>query len=241
MPLCDKVFSNMGRHINAYELENYLSMTDSEKDMISENDMAVIEIELDGQNPSYLPLRSISDGNKVPNDIGYYRSTKSPFSFCNFPKTDEEKYIYQPELNSGAIINRKNQKDMQQFLDETAREKSREKESLERYTANGAYIPPLLENDSAEMRGLKTCIILKEMDIDNYAERFGPNYPNDKRKIKDPDITSFLLKRYCTNFDLEVDIVFRDKNPDVANAMNKEVRVNMIPGNGNNVDIIDLK
>ena len=34
-----------------------------------------------------------------------------------------------------------------------------------------------------------------------------------------------------THFDLDVDIVFRDKNPDVPNPMGKTITINLVPGN----------
>ena len=102
---------------------------------------------------------------------------------------------------------------------------------------SNVFRPPLSEMDSAEMRGLKQSIIAKNIDMDKYAERFGPNYPNDKRKMKDSSITSFLLKRACKNLDINVDLVFSDAGPNVPNPMGKTITINMVPGISNDIDI----
>ena len=154
------------------------------------------------------------------------------------PRTEIEKEIYQPAPNSGATISLEPD-NMNQYIKESEKYKDRDAEALERCESDGKYVPPILEADSPEMRALKTCIIEKDIDLDKYSERFGANYPNDKRKLKDAEITSFLLKRYCNNLDIDVDMVFRDRDENVPNAMNKEIRINLVPGNGNNVDIIE--
>ena len=46
----------------------------------------------------------------------------------------------------------------------------------------------------------------------------------------DDNITMFLLKRMCTNFDINVDLVFTDQSSDVPNAMGKTITVNLVPG-----------
>jgi DNA-binding Xre family transcriptional regulator len=94
------------------------------------------------------------------------------------------------------------------------------------------YRPPLLETDSAEMRAMKECIIAKNIDLDKYKDRFGANYPNDKRKLKDDSITLNMIERMCKNLDIKVDLVFTDSDDNVPNAMNKVIRANIIPGDG---------
>ena len=222
--------------MNVYSLDSYLDNDDSDRQNIIESNQSVVEMVLRNEDPIYLQLKPFN-GPQSMNNIGYYEKPGSPFGFCVLPKTDEDKNIYQPEPNSGAIISL-NPENMNQYLTEAEKNKDRDAEALERCESDGRYIPPILQNDSPEMRALKECIIQKDIDLDKYSERFGVNYPNDKRKLKDSEITSFLLKRYCTNLDIEVDMVFRDKDDKVPNAMNKEIRINLVPGNGNNVTII---
>ena len=90
------------------------------------------------------------------------------------------------------------------------------------------------------MRALKEAIIAKDMDIDMYKERFGENFPNDKRKLNDDNVTLFILERYCQCLDMEADIILRDAPGNIANPMNKVVTANIFPGNVNNVTITDV-
>ena len=67
----------------------------------------------------------------------------------------------------------------------------------------------------------------KHIDIDKYAGRFGENFPNDKRQLKNNNATLKIIKRFCENCDMEAILIFKDKNPDVPNPMNKEVVVSL--------------
>ena len=86
---------------------------------------------------------------------------------------------------------------------------------------------PIRESDQPEMRGLKMALNAKHIDIDKYAGRFGENFPNDKRQLKNDSLTLKILKRFCTNLDIEAELVFRDKNPNVPNPINREIVVSL--------------
>ena len=86
---------------------------------------------------------------------------------------------------------------------------------------------PVKESDQPEMIALKTAINLKNTDVDNYAGRFGSNYPNDKRQLKGDSATLNIIKRYCKNMDMEAILTFRDANPDVPNPMGREVTISL--------------
>lgn len=86
---------------------------------------------------------------------------------------------------------------------------------------------PIKETDQPEMKGLKMALNAKDIDIDKYAARFGDNYPNDKRQLKNSNATLKIIKRFCENCDMEAILTFRDKNPDVPNPMNTEITVSL--------------
>lgn len=86
---------------------------------------------------------------------------------------------------------------------------------------------PIKDTDQPEMRGLKMALNAKNIDIDKYASRFGDNYPNDKRQLKNSNATLKIIKRFCENCDMEATLTFRDKNPDVANPMGTEIVVSL--------------
>ena len=103
---------------------------------------------------------------------------------------------------------------------------------IETTDGSSIYRPPLLESDSAEMRAMKECIIAKNIDLDKYKDRFGANYPNDKRKLKDDNITLNMISRMCENLDIRLDLVFSDASGEIPNPMDKVVKANIIPGDG---------
>lgn len=86
---------------------------------------------------------------------------------------------------------------------------------------------PIYEDDHPEMVALKKALNAKNIDFDKYASRFGANFPNDKRQLKNTSATLNILKRFCENCDIECEIVLRDKNPLVPNPMGSEVRVKL--------------
>ena len=86
---------------------------------------------------------------------------------------------------------------------------------------------PIRDNDQPEMRALKMALNAKNIDIDKYAGRFGENFPNDKRQLKNNNATLKIIKRFCENCDMEAILTFKDKNPEVPNPMNKEISVSL--------------
>ena len=83
------------------------------------------------------------------------------------------------------------------------------------------------EEDKSEMVCLKTALNMKKVDIDKYAARFGQNFPNDKRQLKNNSATLNIIKRFCKNMDMECLITLRDKNPDVPNPMGEEITMSL--------------
>ena len=86
---------------------------------------------------------------------------------------------------------------------------------------------PVKDTDQPEMKGLKMALNAKNIDIDKYAQRFGDNFPNDKRQLKNSNATLKIIKRFCENCDMEVTLTFKDKSPDVPNPMNTEITVSL--------------
>lgn len=86
---------------------------------------------------------------------------------------------------------------------------------------------PVNIDDQPEMRALKTALNEKNMDLDKYSGRFGSNYPNDKRQLKNNSVTLNILKRFCTNMDMEAVLTIKDKSPDVPNPIGREISVSL--------------
>lgn len=85
----------------------------------------------------------------------------------------------------------------------------------------------IAEDDKPEMRCLKTALNKKHVDIDKYAARFGDNFPNDKRQLKNSSATLNIIKRYCDHMDMEALLTLRDKNPNVPNPIGTEITVSL--------------
>lgn len=92
------------------------------------------------------------------------------------------------------------------------------------------------DSDRPEVIGLKTAINEKHIDIDKYAGRFGENFPNDKRQLRNEGLTLKMVERFCKNLDIEAILIFRDKNPNVPNPIGKEISVSLTDGYMNDDD-----
>lgn len=92
------------------------------------------------------------------------------------------------------------------------------------------FVPTISENDSPEMKGLKEAVIAKHIDLDKYAERFGDNFPNDKRQFKKGNITLFMLKRMCDCLDMKATITIEDSGPNVPNPIGRPIVVDLTSG-----------
>lgn len=226
--LYDKKASIGGKKLDVINYESFGKY----KDIVIENGSAAVEVKV--KDESYiLPVRTTASTNI--DKPGLY-TNNSPIHFLSFPKTEEEKEIYCP--SSDKVLDYNDVETMQKYI--------KAKEQLD-YETNRALeasdnktIPPIKESDTPTMRALKEAIIAKDMDIDMYKERFGENFPNDKRKLNDDNVTLFILERYCQCLDMEADIILRDAPGNIANPMNKVVTANIFPGNVNNVTITDV-
>lgn len=85
----------------------------------------------------------------------------------------------------------------------------------------------IMDNDHPEMKCLKTALNKKRVDIDKYSARFGENFPNDKRQLKNNSATLNIIKRFCKYMDMEAILTLRDKNKDVPNPMGTEVTISL--------------
>ena len=92
------------------------------------------------------------------------------------------------------------------------------------------------EDDNPEMICLKEALNAKNIDFDKYAPRFGANFPNDKRQLKQNSATLNIIKRFCENLDMEAILILQDKNPNVPNPMGKRVEVSLTGTNFYNND-----
>ena len=86
---------------------------------------------------------------------------------------------------------------------------------------------PIVEGDQPEMICLKSALNEKKIDFDKYAPRFGVNFPNGKRQMKNKSATLNIIKRFCEKCDMEAILTLRDKNNDVPNPIGREITVSL--------------
>ena len=97
------------------------------------------------------------------------------------------------------------------------------------------FIPEIGPNDTPEMVALKQAIAYKSIDLDKYEQRFGPNYNNDKRLLKKPNITFGKMRDMCNALDIKVTIKLEDMSPNVPNPIGRQI-ITEITGNPANVE-----
>ena len=83
-------------------------------------------------------------------------------------------------------------------------------------------------DDTPEMRALKTAINSKHVDKKQYEDRFD-QFQNDMRLLKGSSITLGKLISICGSFDIEAELTLRDKE-DIPNPMNTEITVDLTNG-----------
>lgn len=185
------------------------------------NTRTAIEMQEDGIT-YILPHRKQTDDRP-----GIYQA--GLVSFTKFPETEEEKQTYAKD--NLTIIDYADVDNITGFLNKQQQLRDIESEILT--DIDNVYTPVIdYELDTPEMKALKEAITMKQCDIDKYSKRFGSNYLNDKRGLKGHDITMKKLIRICNGLDMEVELIIRDTNPNVANPMGGEVRA-IITSGGN--------
>jgi hypothetical protein len=182
-----------------------------------------IEVENNAGDKYILPYRDNLNTMEKP---GVYPLSKNgELDLVVYPnKADKD--TYQPE-----VIDFNNTKNIQEYI-----QKRDQVEKIQRnilVNPDNIFCPPINEEDTPEMKGLKQAIIAKHIDIDKYGDRFGENFLNDKRKMKDTKISLFLLKRMCKNLDMTAELIIKDANPNVPNPMNHVLHIDLTGSNGN--------
>lgn len=144
-------------------------------------------------------------------------------SYVTEPDENKEEY------NQDKIIDFGNTKSIHDMM-----EKQRVVRSLERdilTSPDNIFTPKIFDDDSPEMKALKSAVLDKHIDLDKYEPRFGSNYNNDKRLFNKNTISLSMLKRVCDALDIEATLTLTDKNEDVPNPMNKTIEVKLTGGN----------
>lgn len=121
---------------------------------------------------------------------------------------------------------------MKDYMDKVDRLKNMESSRLT--TINNVLTIPISENDAPELKALKTIINDKHIDAEVYKQKFpsGSDYNNDLRHLKSPQnnaISFFKAKRVANAFDVEMELIIRDK-PNAVNPSGKTYNIILTEG-----------
>lgn len=166
-----------------------------------------------------LPVRNQTDDRPGIYDAG-------AIYFSRYPSEEEKDNYLKDNLN---IIDHNDTQSMSEFLEKQKQLRNIEEEILT--DIDSVFVPPLLENDTAEMRALKEAVIAKQCDISKYQQRFEDNYLNDRRIFKTNKISMGKMISIGDKLDMEIELIIRDKNPEVANPMGTEIHAILTGGN----------
>lgn len=143
-------------------------------------------------------------------------------------------YIEEPEADE---LEQYLDKDIIDFDNSTSihdmMEKQRIVRTLERdilTSPDNIFSPKIFDDDSPEMKALKTAVLEKHIDLDKYEPRFGSNYNNDKRLFNKSNISLSMTKRLCEALDIKATLILEDKNEDVPNPIGRKITVELTGG-----------
>lgn len=140
------------------------------------------------------------------------------------PKTEEDKTAYSAE--NIIDFNSKNIKSLKDHIELVDKLKSEQNIGLN--NMKDSLVLPINEEDDPELKLIKKALNAKHVDGEAYKSKFPSNsdYNNDMRALKNPDsnsISFFKAKRILNSFDMEMELVIRDKE-NAINPMRKEFR-----------------
>lgn len=165
-------------------------------------------------------LYPITNNKKTP---GYYHNEGDLFG--QFIEPDQTQ-LY--EYSNENIIDFNSVSSMKEIVEKSIALRDMEKEIL--CSSDNKFKPVIDEKDDLEMRALKEAIIAKNIDLDSYEHRFGPNYNNDKRLFKKNSMSLRKMKTFGNALDMRITLTIQDKNNNVANPIGRVITVDITGG-----------
>ena len=124
------------------------------------------------------------------------------------------------DYHASKVIDFDNVNNLQESISKQAELEKAERTIL--ISPDNIFTPIPHESDTPEMVLLKKAIARKQIDLDNYKQRFGSDYNNDKRLFDQSNITFFKMKRVCDIFDIKATLILEDK-PNAANPIGEKL------------------
>ena len=166
-----------------------------------------------------LPVKNAYD----PGSPGFYIMNDGKLGKIVYPSKDDEE-----EYSNKDVIDFSDVKTMRELIAKQEEVKKLESDVLS--NSDNLFKPIPKENDSPEMKAMKRALCKKNIDLDAYADRFGPNFNNDKRLLKGSSITMSKLKSICDKLDMKCTITISDANSNVPNPIGEDIVVDICGG-----------
>lgn len=198
------------------EMVEYDEFTKDPERYLCRSDIGIVVHRDTEEDDIVIPLRNSYNGNPI--SPGVYNA--GCIDFWVLPDATNE-FKYKPEK----IVELSNKMDAKQIIESGETIDHLDEPFI--LSSDDVTLLNIRQEDEPEMIALKQAINAKHMDLDMYSNRFGPNYPNDKRQLRGNSVTLNIIKRFCKNLDMEAELTIRDKNADVPNPMGKEVTISL--------------
>lgn len=170
---------------------------------------------IESDNGLVMPIRS-RVGDDGP---GYYYQDGA--IACNVVKPDNPQ-----DYSTGKIIDYTNPQSIGDLIRNNEMVADIQSEIMT--TTDNVFYLKIGDNDTPEMRALKTAINSKQVDKKQYEDRF-EQFQNDMRLLKGSSITLGKLISICDAFDISAELTLRDK-VDIPNPMNQEITIDLTEG-----------
>lgn len=165
--------------------------------------------------------------------VGVYGSNDCPLIKYNIPE-DQTEYL----LENNNLIDFTNVNNIAEYYQKSIEYNDAERDIMT--TVTNQFKPVIKEADSPLLKLTKETICSKNIDINNYSNRF-PQFNNDKRLLTNQyqDITMKKAAEMLSNLDVDVYTITTNTNPDIPNPMPEPI-IRKITGNGEEVSIDEM-
>lgn len=163
--------------------------------------------------------------------VGYYintdQNTGSIFNYIVFPRTPQEAEIY----SVSHIADFSNVTNLREMV---AEQEKIQADQMKFLIQSENIFKPVIDpiNDEPLMVGFKQAISDKNIDINQYQSRFGPNgkdFNNDRRKLNGNRISLDKFISIANCFDMAVKVIIEDASKNVPNPIGHRIEVELLP------------
>ena len=158
--------------------------------------------------------------------VGIHLTKDAPVNFARRPDSNASNY---EQYRASNIIDFGNITSMRELIETQDSIRKMENDMLSSPDNITHYkIDP---KDDPEMVAMKTAVNNKNIDIDKYEQRLGPNFNNYKRLFNKHSISMKMVKILCNALDLRPTLTIEDAYSEAPNPMNSTITIQLTGGN----------